>query len=125
MATGLVHLHEYQGPYRSVPTIGTLFVVNFVAATVIALALVAPVEHAAGRWGGPLLALLTLSGIALSGGSLVMLLISEHGTLFGFHEPGYDPSAIALSRLVEIAAVALLGVSLVIRFATRTRSHRW
>jgi hypothetical protein len=113
---GLIHLHEYQGPYGTVPTIGKLFVVNFVTSTLIAVALLAPIS---GRW----LALVTASGIGLAAGSFVMLLISEHGTLFGFHEPGYDPGGIALSRWVEIAAVIALGASLVLRFTPQERNR--
>ncbi len=125
LAMGAIHLDQYFGPYSAIPTIGVLFVVNFVAATVIALALLAPLEHVAGRWAGVAVALVTAGGIGLAAGSLVMLLISERTPLFGFQEPGYDPSAIALSRQTEIAAVVLLGASLVARFATRTPKVRW
>jgi hypothetical protein len=64
-------------------------------------------------------------GIALAGGSFVLLLISERTPLFGFQEPGYDSSAIALSRGTEIAAVVLLSASLVARFATKAPRIRW
>jgi hypothetical protein len=52
LAAGAVHVDQYFGPYAEIPTIGTLFLVNFAAAVVIALALLAPLEHLAGRWGG-------------------------------------------------------------------------
>ena len=122
---GVVHLQQYLGPYEAVPTIGTLFVVNFVAATVIGLALLAPIEHVAGRWAGVAVALATVSGIVLAAGSFVLLLISERTPVFGFQEPGYDPTAIALSRAAEVAAVALLGASLVGRFAGTVPKQRW
>jgi len=125
LAVGAVHLDQYYGPYSAIPTIGTLFVVNFVTATVIGLALLAPLEHLAGRWAGAVVALVTVGAIALAAGSFVLLAISEHTPLFGFQEPGYDPGAIALSRQTEIAAVVLLGASLVARFATRTPKLRW
>jgi hypothetical protein len=125
LATGAIHLEQYKGPYAAIPTIGTLFVVNFVAATFIGLALLAPLEHIAGRWSGPVVALVTAAGIALTAGSFVMLAISERTPLFGFQEPGYDPDAIALSRQSEVAAVMLLSASLIARFATRTPKVRW
>ena len=61
LVTGAVHLDQYFGPYRAIPTIGTLFIVNFVAATVIGVALLAPIEHLAGRSAGAAIALVTRS----------------------------------------------------------------
>jgi hypothetical protein len=54
-----------------------------------------------------------------------MLLISEHGELFGFHEAGFSPSSVAASRNFEIAAVVLLTLALVVRFAPRSAQRRW
>jgi hypothetical protein len=125
VVSGVVHLQQYFGPYQEIPTIGLLFIADFVAATLIGAALLAPVEHLAGRFAGAAIALLTAAGIALTAGSLVMLAISERTPLFGFQEPGYDPAAIDLTRQAEIAAVVLLGVSLVARFATKTPKQRW
>jgi hypothetical protein len=125
LAMGAVHLQQYYDSYSAISTIGTLFVVNFVAATLIGLALLSPLEHVAGRWGGVFVALVTAGGVALAGGSFVLLLVSERTPLFGFQEPGYDPSAIALSRESEIAAVVLLSASLVARFATKSPKIRW
>jgi hypothetical protein len=125
LAVGAIHLQQYYGPYAAIPTIGTLFVVNFVAAMVIGVALLLPLEHLAGRAAGAAVALVTAGGIALAGGSFVLLLISERRPLFGFREPGYDPTAIDLARATEIAAVVLLSVSLVARFATKAAKARW
>jgi hypothetical protein len=125
IVSGVVHLQQYFGPYRDIPTIGPLFIVDFVAATVIGAALLAPIEHIAGRFAGAAIALVTAAGIGLTAGSLVMLAISERTPLFGFQEPGYDPAAIDLTRQTEIAAVVLLGLSLVARFATKTPKQRW
>jgi hypothetical protein len=125
LAVGVIHLQQYLGPYQAIRTIGSLFLVNFGAAVVIAVALLVPLEHLAGRFRGAAVALVTAGGMALAGGSFVLLLISERTPLFGFQEPGYDPSAIAASRDAEIAAVLLLGASLVARFATKTRKVRW
>jgi hypothetical protein len=125
LVTGAVHLDQYFGPYRAIPTIGMLFIVNFVAAMVIGVALLAPIEHLAGRWAGAAIALVTAAGIALTAGSFVMLLISERTPVFGFQEPGYDPAAIALSKQAGVAAVLLLGASLTARFTTKTPKYRW
>ena len=125
LLVGVVHLQQYLGPYEAIPTIGTLFVVNFVAATVIGVALLAPIEHLAGRWAGVAVALVTVSGIVLAAVSFVLLLVSERMPLFGFQEPGYDPTAIAVSRRAEVAAVMLLGASLAGRFSGTTPKYRW
>jgi hypothetical protein len=121
LAVGAVHLQQYLWLYHGVPTIGTLFVLNFAGATVIGLALLAPVERIAGRRGPLLVALLSLAAIALAASSFVFLLVSEHTPLFGFMEPGYDPTAIATARAAEIATVVLLGAHLL---ATQTRPRR-
>jgi hypothetical protein len=123
--SGVVHLEQYFGPYRAIPTIGVLFLVDFAAAVMIGIALLMPVEHLAGSWAGTTIAIVTAAGIALAAGSFVMLWISERTPLFGFQEPGYDPEAIALARRSEVGAVVLLGVSLIARFAGKTPKHRW
>ena len=108
LATGAVHRQQYLRLYSEIPTIGTLFVLNFAAATVIGLALMAPLERIA-HTPSALPALLAAAGILLAGTSFAFLLISEHTPLFGFMEPGYDPTAIAAARGAEIATVVFLG----------------
>jgi hypothetical protein len=121
LAVGAVHLQQYLELYSEVPTIGTLFVLNFAGATVIGVALLAPIERMAGRLGNAVLAMLALAAIGLAATSFVFLLISEHTPLFGFTEPGYDPAGIAAARISEIATVVLLGAFLV---AHTTHSRR-
>src|ERR671930_933080 len=113
LAVGAVHLQQYYALYSAIPTIGTLFVLNFAGATALGLGLLAPVERLLGPRGGPVLALLSLGGIALAATAFVFLLISEHTPLFGFMEPGYDPAGIAASRASEVATVVFLGAFLV------------
>lgn len=115
LSVGAVHLQQYFKLYSGVATIGTLFVLNFAGATVIGLALLSPVERLAGRYGGAVVALLSLGGMALAATSFVFLYIAERTPLFGFQEPGYDPTGIAASRGAEIAAVVLLGIFLALR----------
>jgi hypothetical protein len=64
LAVGAVHLQQYFELYSDIPTIGTLFVLNFVGATIVGLGLLAPVERVVGRLGGAVLALLALAGTA-------------------------------------------------------------
>lgn len=54
-----------------------------------------------------------------------MLAISETRPLFGFQEPGYDPVAIATSRVAEAATAILLCGYLVARFVVRVSIRRW
>ena len=121
---GVVHLQAYSGPYGGVPTIGVLFLVNFAAAMAIGMSLLSPLERLAGRRGSAAVVLVTAAGIGLAAVSLAMLIVSEHGTLFGFHEPGYDPTAISRSRIAEIVAIVLLTASLALRALARRRP-RW
>jgi hypothetical protein len=120
LTVGAVHLQQYFDLYSGVPTIGTLFVLNFVGATIVGLGLLAPVERLLGRLGDPVLALLTVAGIAQAATAFVFLYISERTPLFGFMEPGYDPTAIAIARITEVATVVFLGAFLVGRSRRRT-----
>jgi hypothetical protein len=125
LAVGAVHLQQYVKLYSPVPTIGTLFVLNFAGATILGIALLAPVERWGRRWGAVLVSLAAAGGVALAAGSFVMLAISESRPLFGFREPGYDPAAIAASRGAEVATVLLLGAYLAARLVIRTATRRW
>jgi hypothetical protein len=119
LAVGAVHLQQYFELYSDIPTIGTLFVLNFVGATVVGLGLLAPVERLLGRLGGAVLALLAVAGIAQATTAFVFLYISERTPLFGFMEPGYDPTAIMTARISEVATVLFLGAFFVARFLRR------
>ena len=125
LAVGAVHLQQYFELYSDIPTIGTLFVLNFVGATIVGLGLLAPVERVVGRLGGAVLALLALAGIAQAATAFVFLYISERTPLFGFMEPGYDPEAILAARIAEGATVFLLGVFMVARFLRRVPTTSW
>jgi hypothetical protein len=111
LAVGAIHLQQYFELYSEIPTIGTLFVLNFVGATVVGLGLLAPL--------GRLHPLLALVGVGMAATSFVFLAISERTPLFGFQEPGYDPEAILASRITEGATVVLLGAFLVAAIVRR------
>jgi hypothetical protein len=125
LAVGAVHLQQYLTLYSAIPTIGTLFVLNFAGATAIGVGLLLPLERVLGRVGEVALALLAAGGAGLAGTAFTFLLVSERTPLFGFMEPGYDPPAIMASRAAELAAVGLLGSFLVARFVRRIPVGRW
>lgn len=122
---GAIHIQQYFDLYSDIPTIGTLFVLNFVGATIVGLGLLAPLERLLGRLGNRLVALLALAGAAQAATAFVFLYISEHTPLFGFMEPGYDPQAILASRITEVATVVFLGAFLAARFLRRAPAVRW
>jgi hypothetical protein len=126
LTVGVVHLQQYLKLYWAIPTIGTLFILNFAGAAAIATGLLAPVERLLGRrWGSLVLDLLALAGVGLAATSFVFLAISERTPLFGFMEPGYDPTAILVSRISEGATVVLLGSYLGARLAGRADRGWW
>jgi hypothetical protein len=115
LAVGLDHLQQYaEDSYSVIPTIGTLFALNFASASVITAGLFAPVQKLPGRAGRVAVPLLALSGIGVAAGSLAGLFASETSGLFGFMETGYR-SAIVISIALEAATIALLGAHLVLR----------
>jgi hypothetical protein len=110
LGVGVDHIEQYYADfYSAIPTIGTLFALNFASATVVGLGLIAPVERIAGRWASTVLTVLAIGGVAIAAGSLAGLLISENGGLFGFAEQGYR-GAIVISMALEIATIVLLGL---------------
>ena len=118
LAVGVDHIEQYYVDYyRAVPTIGTLFLLNFVSALLVSVCLVAPVRRITGRFAGRVVTLLAMGGIGIAGATLAGLLISENGGLFGFMEQGYR-GAIVLSIAFDVAAVTFLGAFLVLRAAT-------
>lgn len=125
LAVGAVHLQQYLELYSSIPTIGTLFLLNFVGASLVGLGLLSPLEHLLGRLRGTILALLALAGLVQAATAFVFLFISERTPLFGFMEPGYDPGAILAARIAEAATVVFLGAFLWARFLRRTPTTSW
>src|SRR4030081_712900 len=90
LATGVAHIEQYSvDGYSTVPTIGTLFLLNFVAAIVIAVGLIAPLRRGTGRYTDPVRAVMAIVGIGLGVLSLAALFVSESSGLFGFVEHGY------------------------------------
>jgi hypothetical protein len=108
LAVGIDHYVQYTSDhYDVIPTIGTLFLLNFLGAVAVALAMVLPLHRIAPSAGSAARALATVGGLAIAGGSIAGLLVSEHGGLFGFQEVGYRP-AVVLSLVLDGIALALL-----------------
>jgi hypothetical protein len=115
IGVGIVHLQQYASDsYSVIPTIGTLFLLNFVSATAVGIGLLIPMRAAAIR------RLLALGGVAIAAGSLAALYLSETGGVFGFSERGYR-FAIVLSIVFEV--VAVVSLSCLIGQPPRGRLH--
>jgi hypothetical protein len=112
LATGVDHIQQYYvNDYSTVPTIGTLFFLNFVSAVVVAVGLIAPFGRVAGRYADAIRAAFAVGGIGLAVSSLAGLFISESSGLFGFVEHGYR-TAIMLAIVAEVVATVFLVVFL-------------
>jgi hypothetical protein len=108
LAIGAVHLQQYLAGYRSVPTIGTLFMLNAISSGIVAIGLLAPLgRFLEARRAELTSGLLAGAGLGIAVGSLIALLVSESGSLFGFSEAGYS-TPIVLAIIAEVLAVALL-----------------
>jgi hypothetical protein len=120
LAIGAVHLQQYLGAdYRSVPTIGPLFLLNAIGSFTVAALLLAPVERIfSERHGERVVGGLAAIATAIAVSSLVIVLLAENGTVFGFAEDGYSTpiivaivaEAIATIVLAPVAAIKLLGM---------------
>jgi hypothetical protein len=122
LGVGLDHLEQFSvDHYSAIPTIGTLFALNFASAVLAACGLAAPAQRLRGRAGRIALPLLAIGGIGVAAGSLAGLLVSESTGLFGFKETGYRP-AIVLSVALDVATIVLLTVHLAV--ARRTQARR-
>ena len=114
LLVGVVHAQQYYDAYFSVvPTIGTLFLLSFVGAGVVGVALIAPVRRLGQTIGDLILVMAALGAIGIAVGSLVSLLVSEYTPLFGFMESGYR-LAIVLALLFDSLTTLFLGAFVLI-----------
>ena len=108
LVTGADHLDEYAvNHFSTVPTIGPLFLLNFIAATLVGVGLLLPLGRIAGHRANALRWLLALSGIAIAATSLIGLWISESSRLFGFTEYGFRPTIVVAIVSESTAVIAL------------------
>jgi hypothetical protein len=107
---GLDHYYEYSAQsYSVIPTIGTLFLLNFISATAIGLLLLLPLERITRRFGLMAVRAAAAGGFAVAASSLIALLVSEQTKLFGFMESNYRP-AIIVAIASEAAAALVLAL---------------
>jgi hypothetical protein len=57
--------------------------------------------------------------------AFAFLLVSEQTPLFGFKEPGYDPTGIAAAQVAEVATVLLLTTFLIARIGLKAPMPGW
>jgi hypothetical protein len=99
IVSGIVHIHLWDIAYRHVKTLGPLFMVQAIAALVLALALVVTRRGA-----------LMLAAMGLMAGTIVGFILVATVGLFGFKLPEITNWAI-LALVVEGLAVLLLGAA--------------
>ena len=99
-ATGAIHLDLYLTSYRTIPTIGWLFLLQVIAAFALAMAVLLSGSRLAAAAG---------AGFALA--TLAGYLLSIWAGLFGFTEVRTTAGIVA--GLIEVAAFAVLAVSAV------------
>ena len=121
VVSGIDHIQQYYvNDYSTIPTIGVLFLLNFVAAVVVAVGLIAPIGRIAGRYADAIRAGLAVAGIGIAVLSLGALFVSESSSLFGFTENGYR-----MAIVVAIASEAAAVLFLVIYLVASPISSRW
>ena len=121
LATGADHLEQYTvNQFSTVPTIGPLFLLNFIAATLVGVGLLLPFGLLVPRFADVIRAGLALAGIGIAATSLIGLWISEQSSLFGFSDHGFR-SAIVVAIVSE--AVAVLALSVYLALTGLTLKH--
>ena len=108
IVTGADHLDEYAANnFSTVPTIGPLFLLNFIAATAVGTGLLMALGVRRDGRLASLRPLLVLSGIAIAASSLIALWISESSSLFGFTDYGFRPTIIVAIGAESVAVLTL------------------
>jgi len=99
VASGLIHLHFWDIAYRHVATLGPLFLVQVIAAFVVAVTLIVTRRL-----------IVVAAAFLLMGGTIVgFILVRTHG-LFGF-KLGFTSGLAATVLVIEIVAVVLAAVT--------------
>lgn len=111
VATGAVHLDLYLGGYRTIPTIGTLFLIQVASAFLLAVAVASTTSWAIAAVGAGF-ALATLGGY----------LLSMSVGLFGFEE--VPTAAGAAAGALDLAAFGVLATVAITRASTALRRRR-
>jgi hypothetical protein len=112
LVTGGIHSEQYTVTHFSVmPTIGSLFLLNLIAVTLLGLVLLMPIRASTRRGRVMLSSMAALAGMGLAARALASLLISEHSPLSGFMQHGYRLE-IVIAIVAEAVAIVSLGVFL-------------
>ena len=111
LAGGVIHYDLWTNGYRDIPTIGPLFLANFVGSIVLAGAVMAS------RRAG-----VTLAGIVFAAGSLTALILSRTVGVFGFSETIWTTQAVQ-TLATELGALATLAVVLGIQLRDARRAQ--
>lgn len=124
LVAGALHIEQYKYDYYSVvPTIGTLFLLNFIGATVVGLALLAPARRLGRNIGDLVHVLAALGAIAIAVPAIVFLLLSEYQPVFGLMEYGYRPVLVLVLVSEGLAAVSLVAFLILVARARRATSR--
>jgi hypothetical protein len=125
LVAGAIHLQQYHYDYYSViPTIGPLFLLNFIGATVVGIVLLVPLGRLGGDLGDLIHSLAALGAIGIAVPSIVFLVLSEYQPVFGLMEIGYRLVLVLVLVSEGLAAVSLgafLALTLVARARRATR----
>jgi CBS domain containing-hemolysin-like protein len=112
LVVGGVHFEQYTvGHFSVIPTIGPLFLLNFISATILGLVLLVPMRAAVGFRRLAIDSLAAISGVGLAVVAFVFLVISEHTPLFAFMEHGYRVE-IVIALVAEAVTAVSLGIFL-------------
>ena len=126
---GYVHWCLYRHGYRTIPKIGTGFLLQVLASAAVASVLLAGAgriarlthvtDHLARTVTG-------LAAVALAAGTLVAFALTRRpGGLFNFQERGLQPSPQALIALVaEVGVLLVAGASLVTDWTMQRTTHK-
>jgi hypothetical protein len=121
LVAGAIHLQQYHYDYYSViPTIGPLFLLNFIGATIVGLVLLVPLGRFGRNADDLVHGLAALGAIGIAVPSIVFLVLSEYQPVFGLMEFGYR-LVLVLVLVSEALAAVSLGGFLVLTFVARAR----
>jgi len=105
-----------------IPTIGWLFLLNFIGATTVGLVLLAPARRLGRNIGDAIHALAALGGIGIAVPSIVFLIISEYQPVFGLMEYGYRFVLVMVLVTESLATVSLTIFLILVARARRAPS---
>jgi hypothetical protein len=109
IASGLIHLHLWDIAYRHVKTLDQLFLVQVIAALVLALALLVSRR-----------VLVVLASLLLMAGTIVGYLLARSVGIFGF-KLTFSSGLANTVLIIEIAAVILLAITALLMHRADTR----